>query len=870
MQNFFDQFDGAPAPASAPAAPGFIPGRPKQMTPEQAAAERRAEDAAARAAAADARAGRAEQRSEAIFNETRSGRPLSQTDYDKAKGEISQYTTLKTAFDTFKDDYAGNLAGGIENTAQAYLDVGTPGQRDWWAQFKAADNQIRNDLFGSALTAPEKAAYEATTVSPGMDPKQVKINLAKRADIIRQAVARRKEFYTANGFKADAVNAIFGGIDLDSPITTEEPPAAGADADLAAKYPDAAKFHYSKGELVGYEDSEGEFVLLFDGDGGGGGGGPSVTDSLYAGVGDIAQGAGDLLGVVANPLNAGINAVAGTELSTDLGQTFRDATGAPDGNQFASAINRGGISALTGAGAGMLARNAGGVTGMVGNALASQPVQQVVGGASAGASADLARQAGAPAPVQALAGIAGGVTGFSGANALMRGNQAATQAPAASNALLQDAQRAKIPVMTTDVIPPRTAIGKTARKTGELIPVAGTGGPRVKQQEARVNAVKALARDFDVDEASIDDVAKDLTAERTKQITFFKGQKDRVLENITQPAPATRAIAMLDQQIAAANKVKTAGSQALVSKLNDFKKALQSGGNTLQELEAIRKEMGTAFKDPSLANIADAGTKAVRSVYGPLRDDMMATIKEVGGDEAAKSWRVANARLSSMADELQSTALKSTLNKADSTPEDVAKLLFSTKPSQVRLLYNNLSSEGRVKAQGVLIAKALEKSGDSPDRFANEIDRLSKNVGVFFQDADLARVNGLNRVLQATKRAGQAGVQPDNGAQIVPWAIPTAVTSIFSPMSGAAAGGTAITAGLLARLYESAGVRNALLKLGRTKPGSPQERSMVPTVMAAIVAANDNPRIVQYLKDAPGLSSAAASEEVGEERPIQP
>lgn len=264
---------GAPAAPRPQGGPVYGPG-PKQPTELQLSAERRAEEAAARAAAAEARANSAEARAQETFENSKKGRPLSQSDYDKAKGELSQYTTLKTALETFKDDYAGNLAGGLENTAQAYLDVGTPGQRDWWAQFKAADNQIRNDLFGSALTAPEKAAYEATTVSPGMDPKQVKINLAKRAEIVRQAVARRKDFYVSNGFRQDAVDAIFQGIDLSTPISAEgqqstnselagsTPAAAGERPDDIP--PDAQEVvRDSSGNVVGYIGADGEFVTTF-------------------------------------------------------------------------------------------------------------------------------------------------------------------------------------------------------------------------------------------------------------------------------------------------------------------------------------------------------------------------------------------------------------------------------------------------------------------------------------------------------------------------------------------------------------------------------------------------------------------------------
>lgn len=139
------------------------------------------------------------------------GNSLPQNAFEKADGYVSQYTTLANALDTFQDDFGGNILGGLENTAQAYspVPVGTPGQSEWWSGFKALDNQIRNDLFGSALTPTEKRAYSDTTIEPGMNPEKIRENLKRRLGIIEGALQRRREFYIANGYKENAVDAIF-------------------------------------------------------------------------------------------------------------------------------------------------------------------------------------------------------------------------------------------------------------------------------------------------------------------------------------------------------------------------------------------------------------------------------------------------------------------------------------------------------------------------------------------------------------------------------------------------------------------------------------------------------------------------------------
>jgi len=129
----------------------------------------------------------------------------------RVEDQVSTYATLKAANGGFKDDFAGNtLTGDWENKIQAATGWGTPGQRDWWARFRQVDNQIRNDLFGAALTASEQAAYEATTISPSMAATEIRANLASREKIIREALSRRTKYLKANGYRPEAVDALLG------------------------------------------------------------------------------------------------------------------------------------------------------------------------------------------------------------------------------------------------------------------------------------------------------------------------------------------------------------------------------------------------------------------------------------------------------------------------------------------------------------------------------------------------------------------------------------------------------------------------------------------------------------------------------------
>jgi hypothetical protein len=268
------------------------------------------------------------------------------------------------------------------------------------------------------------------------------------------------------------------------------------------------------------------------------------------------------------------------------------------------------------------------------------------------------------------------------------------------------------------------------------------------------------------------------------------------------------------------------------------------------------------FADPSLAAIRSDGEKALNAVYGPLRDDMGAFIKANGKPADFTRWQGANDALSGMVGDLKNTALKKSLTTADSTPENVANLLFSQKPSDVRMLYAGLSPAGRSKAQAAIIQRAVEKAGGleniSPERFATQLSSLGKSVGVFFKDNDLARIEGLSRVLKATQRASQAAIAPPTGVQAIPYAMGAGFTELFGIPGGLSA---AASTGLLARAYESAPVRNLLLKLGQSKAGSRQESVLLKRAGAAIAAtAQNHPETVTILNDnIPRIGALAAS-----------
>ncbi len=135
---------------------------------------------------------------------------------------------------------------------------------------------------------------------------------------------------------------------------------------------------------------------------------------LKAGTGDVIQGIMDLPALVGNPLNAGINKLFGTDLSTDLSETVRsDMLGVEHGNGWVEAINRGGASGLGGAGLaqGGAKLATGGLRAGLAE-MAATPIADTVSGASASVSAKAAQEAGLGPVGQFAAALAGGGAGY--------------------------------------------------------------------------------------------------------------------------------------------------------------------------------------------------------------------------------------------------------------------------------------------------------------------------------------------------------------------------------------------------------------------------------------------------------------------------
>lgn len=667
----------------------------------------------------------------------------------------------------------------------------------------------------------------------------------------------------------------------------------------------------------------------------------AILGAPIAGVGVVpgaiaGAGAATLATTLGDPIVSTVNSLLGTKytLPSQALEDLLSRLGVAEPKTEAERIIQSTVSGAAGAGgmaqAGKTIMGAAEATGMpvtreVARQIAAQPAAQIAGGAGAGAAVQEAKEAGFGLPGQFVVGMAGSMAGA---------RTVAPRTPVQLPSDLDEAARAGIRIMTSDVVPPRTFAQKWMQMVGERIPIAGTGSIRRMQQEQRIEAVKNIARDYGITDTQITakSIWNDLISKRGTALTKYTEAKNEVIDKITtaqsnrvlgqqmakeadeltqtagrlyadqakltnrinelqtrdlgwagqqridrlqkrvdeyrqaideyntaavekrqlaqvmiedvtsKAVELPRTLKAIDDQIGELTKLNNPQFQPVINILRDWRASVQN--QDLRSIEVLRKQLGEAFKSPELGSVRSIGEKTISSIYRPLVEDMGDFIKTNGDRRDYLKWKVSNARLSDMMDDVGKTALESTLRKGDATPEVVYNMLFSQKPSEVAQLYRNLSPEGRANARTAIIARAVEKAGGidqvSPDRFANQVRDLGKSINVFFSGDELKRVQGLARVIGITKRASEAGLLPPTGVQNF-----YAMLGLGGAGWGGGVPGAVGTAGLMgtvggaARVYESAAFRNMLSKFPQLRPGSAEEAELFKRLMSTVSAQQD-------------------------------
>lgn len=630
----------------------------------------------------------------------------------------------------------------------------------------------------------------------------------------------------------------------------------------------------------------------------------AAIGSVVPGLGTLA-GAGlmaasmEATQVLGDPAVLVINKYLGTDYTppSQTVQSFLSGIGLPEsktqGAKMTEAIARGGAGALATAGLGtglraLTATTAGerSVAAEVGKMLADQPGRQAVAGATGGAASETTRQAleGVQAPewmreyifpvIEMGAGMAGGaggsyLTGKTMAAPSMRsgtypGAPGLTPEEMALGVQELEAKGQQIP--TSYLFPPKGPVGKTLQRLAR----AGTAGELDQELIAfRNQEIEKFFADKGITpgQASLAEVTKDLNATRTANVRRLSEINDGIVEsadNTIKTVPVQKSLAAIDAEIERVKKDYPTSHTAITSKLEEIKDGLAGApikppvlfdqfgneinrqpirqGQSFSSVDANRNKVGSMTRDPSLAAIDSKELEKISTrLYGVIKDDMRNFLKD--NKLKADLWDSTTAELHESAGQLDVSALRHALNIGDVQPEAASRLLFSAKPSEVKLVYDNLSPEGKRNAQYAMLEKALSDSINqttlepSAAIVEKRLNQLKKDSSIFFKNTlQKDEIEGLTRMLRLTSPAVELQADPNTGQRAV------APMVAMAAMAAQGAGKTIAKAMLLDRVasfYESPVARKILKAIPKAPKDSPEEFALTKRFINAFEIHND-------------------------------
>lgn len=142
-------------------------------------------------------------------------RNLAYGDIEKLAKKGSQLENVDRYATTFQDQNAGYGRGGettmwLARNLPFLTGPKTENAATWWQDYDRYKNQVRNELFGSALTSAEQEAFEKSDINPNMDPRQIRLNLARQQEAVKSALRKTTSGLKASGYPEEAVDAASG------------------------------------------------------------------------------------------------------------------------------------------------------------------------------------------------------------------------------------------------------------------------------------------------------------------------------------------------------------------------------------------------------------------------------------------------------------------------------------------------------------------------------------------------------------------------------------------------------------------------------------------------------------------------------------
>lgn len=390
-----------------------------------------------------------------------------------------------------------------------------------------------------------------------------------------------------------------------------------------------------------------------------------------------------------------------------------------------------------------------------------------------------------------------------------------------------------LPITTTDVLPPESALGRGVRTIGEQVPFVGTSNTRSAQQAARASEIESLKQIYP--EVTDEEIYKAVISSGNKYKQAVSNRYDSIANAMGDAEiPINKTMSAIDEEIAQLTKGGRIQDRATIAQLESIKADLSSGAQTFKGMRDNRTFVREALKSERPSTQAD---RVIDRVYAAMTDDISEAVSKQAGPEAAAKLKQVDQLFAAEKSAQKKTKLRNILSKGDVKPEEATKALFSSDLSDVKQVYASIDNKGRSIARAAIVNKFIQAAGDntSPEKFISAMDRYDKQFGVFFKGAERKQLQGLKEYLNATRRAGQSQLDPATGQKLIPFLSVGGVAD-FSTTGGAATGAT-LSIAALSRAYESAPVRSAMLRLANTPKGGEAYQKAVNAVNSAMIAA---------------------------------
>lgn len=399
--------------------------------------------------------------------------------------------------------------------------------------------------------------------------------------------------------------------------------------------------------------------------------------------------------------------------------------------------------------------------------------------------------------------------------------------------LMAFAKEQNLPLTTSDVVPPTSFSGKSTKELAEKIPFTGTGKMQANKQEAREALLETIASKYG--QPSVDDVYKSFTNKRQGiKAAAAKRYQDINKQMGQEAVSTTKTVKALDAAIDRLNQKGMIKDPQTAQELLKIKQAITESPQTFETLKQNRTLFREMVKGERV-NFPDTSENIINDVYKDMTENLRLEVKKRLGQKEASRWTRANQYIADEVQTLKNTRLKDILKKGEVTPEIAQDIIFSKKPSEVRALYSNLDAKGRDAARAAIISKALETAKGSPDRFLNNMQKMSKQTDVFFRGKDKQFLDGFSNYLDATRGAAKAAATMKTGESVIhPALLAGAGADIVS--TGGLGTSLGLTYGLMGRVYESKPIKNIMVRLANTPKGSTEYDRLISEVSQRITA----------------------------------